>query len=1032
MKRYFLRVVMFAFLLSLFNLIAAQSFPLKIEKGELIYLPDEKGNRILDFSGCGYKNSEQPIPVVPYTVFVPHQNGDQSTRIQRAIDHVSSLPLNGDGFRGAVLLDKGIFELSKELYITNSGVVLHGLDKEQTVLLKKGVDRGAVVYVEGRRNIQYIDTLRVTSSYVAVNATAMEVSDGRKLQKESRVFIVRPSTQEWIKSLNCNMFGGGIGSLGWKPGEMDVYWDRTVTSVAGDQITFDAPLTVALDQAYGGAQLITYRWTQRINNVGVSNLTLVSDYDRQYPKDEDHCWNGISIENAENCWVQRINFYHFAGSAVILQPTTSKVTVEDCISLEPVSEVGGMRRNTFMTYGQQTLFQRCYSEYGIHDFAVGSCAPGPNAFVQCDTKESLGFSGPIGSWACGILFDVVNIDGHDLSFKNLGASKLGAGWNTANSLFWQCTASELECYSPAGDAANRAYGCWGQFSGNGDWAESNNHVRPRSLFYAQLSERLGKDVSEQARMLPKNTDASSSPTVEEAMRLAAEAQNPILTLDRWIHQHSVEVEIPAKIKSIDQISPTVVSQRHKAAQQIRIVNGRLTVDGVLLTGGTSTVPWWNGRLRTPAIEKAAIHISRFVPGREGKGLTDRIDSVISYMESNHIRILHHNYGLWYDRRRDDHERIRRRDGDVWGPFYEQPFARTNTEKMAWDGLSKYDLNRPNAWYWSRLKEFADKAQKSGILLFHHNYFQHNILEAGAHWVDSPWRPANNVNETGFLEPVPFSGDKRIFVADTFYDVTDPVRGALHRNYIRLCLNSFADNDNVIQLISEEFTGPLHFVQYWLDVVAEWEAETGKKATIALSATKDVQDAILSEPKRAAIVDIIDIRYWHYKDDNTVYAPEGGKNLAPRQHARQMKVGKTTFAQAYNAVHEYRTKYPDKAVIYHAQNYPSMAWAILMAGGSCPMLPVRDVEFLKDVSFMEVEETGTDTYKIIAKSDIGCVIYSHSENSIPLKLSKGKYVIKYINPHSGKVEVVTKSQIINNEYLLKIPNNKTGVYWFCKK
>ncbi len=122
-----------------------------------------------------------------------------------------------------------------------------------------------------------------------------------------------------------------------------------------------------------------------------------------------------------------VNFKHFAGSAVIVQRTGSQITVEDCISKEPVSEIGGMRRCTFHTLGQQTLFQRCYSEQGIHDFAAGYCAAGPNAFVQCDSYESLGFSGSIDAWACGLLFDVVNIDGHNLTFKNLGQDKNGAG-----------------------------------------------------------------------------------------------------------------------------------------------------------------------------------------------------------------------------------------------------------------------------------------------------------------------------------------------------------------------------------------------------------------------------------------------------------------------------------------------------------------------------------------------------------------------------------------------------------------------------
>ena len=51
-------------------------------------------------------------------------------------------------FRGAVLLDKGTFELNESLRISVSGVVLRGSDREQTVLLKKGVDRGALLYIE--------------------------------------------------------------------------------------------------------------------------------------------------------------------------------------------------------------------------------------------------------------------------------------------------------------------------------------------------------------------------------------------------------------------------------------------------------------------------------------------------------------------------------------------------------------------------------------------------------------------------------------------------------------------------------------------------------------------------------------------------------------------------------------------------------------------------------------------------------------------------------------------------------------------
>ena len=133
----------------------------------------------------------------------------------------------------------------------------------------------------------------------------------------------------------------------------------------------------------------------------------------------------------------------------------------------------------------------------------------------------------------------------------------------------------------------------------------------------------------------------------------------------------------------------------------------------------------------------------------------------------------------------------------WPPFYELPFARSG-QVTAWDGLSRYDLTHYNPWYWRRLNDFADICDHRGLVLFHQNYFQHNILEAGAHWADFPWRTANNINETGFPEPPFYAGDKRIFMAEQFYDVTHPVRRALHRqSQIQSLCGSSAQNIGIL-------------------------------------------------------------------------------------------------------------------------------------------------------------------------------------------------------------------------------------------
>ncbi len=1004
----------------------AQNFPVEWKNNRLEYTADSKGNRVLDFSYCGYRNSDVAIPDVKSVVYVSPIEGDNAAHIQRAIQYVSSLQPDVTGFRGAVLLQKGVYTLDAPIRIMASGVVLRGEDKEETVILKRGFDRGAVVYVEGGDDFFVTDSIAVVSDYVPVNSRELELASANQLKVGDKVQVYRPSESDWITSIGCHFFGGGRHSLRWEPGDVDLLWDRTITHIAGNRITLNAPLSMPLNKKEAASQLLCYEWKSRIADCGVENLTLVSDYDKLYPKEENHAWTGVYIDHAENCWVRNVNFKHFAGSVVAVQYQASNITVEDCIAKEPVSEVAGFRRRTFYTLGQHTLFQRCYSEHGINDFSAGQAAAGPNAFVQCESKESYGFSGSTGSWACGLLFDIVNIDGHNLVVGNMETDWNGIGWNSANSMLWQCVAAEVKCYSPNPDNRSYAYGCWGQFYGNGEWGATNDFVDPRSLFHAQLTERLGVDVAARTRVMPLPMyGGHTNPTIEEAMQYAAEAYQPRLTLDYWIDQRPFTAPVVVDgVKHISEVKYKDVAKPVVPKLYFAIENGRYVADHHLLAGTIQPMRYWRVNLGFQPLRNALPHISRFVPGVETNGATDRIDSVIVKLKQDNRLILNHTYGLWYERRRDDHERFRRRNSDVWAPFFEQPFARSG-QGVAWEGMSKYDLTRPNQWYWARIKEYADKAETQGLLFYHQNYFQHNIIEAGAHWVDSPWRSVNNINNTGFPEPINFAGDKRVFVADMFYDVTHPVRRELHRNYIRWCLDNFADNRNVIQFISAEYTGPLHFVEFWLDCIAEWEQESGKQALVALSTTKDVQDAILNDSKRNSLIDFIDIRFWHYRSDNSLYAPPGGKNMSPRQHARRVDVGLLSFESVYKAVSEYRQRYPEKAVLFNAQNYADYAWAVLMAGGSCPSLVVDDKEFLAAVPLMQPAETAVEGMYRLSGAN-GEVVYQLKAGVQTLELPAGTYALNYIHPTSGKVTQLVKKVKVSGQYTLEAED--AGAYW----
>jgi hypothetical protein len=1012
--------------------------PLQVlENGEIIYRQDSLGNRIPDFSFAGYKAGEAEIPFVPVKVRVPVRKGDATAAIQAAIDYVGSLPADANGLKGAVLLERGTYLVYGSLELNSSGVVLRGCGPGEngTVLVGAGKDRQTLIRIIGADDFREEQPVDISDDYVPVNAVSFSVTDGSAFKTGDQVIVYRPSTAEWIRFVGMDGFGGETGWLGWRPGDQDIRWMRTVVSAEGNKITLDAPLTTALDKKQDGGKLIRYEWPGRIVQVGIENMLLRSEYDPLNQKDEDHRWMAVTLEKVQDAWVRQLSFEHFAGSAVAVYETTRRVTIEDCKSMKPISEIGGQRRYTFFVTGQQTLIQRCYAEYGYHDFAVGACAAGPNAFVQCESRLPFNYSGTIDNWASGVLYDVVNVDGHALGFPNRGPEGRGAGWTGANSMLWQCTAARMDNPAPPG-AMNWAYGAWSLFNGDGYWEDPNNHVKPRSLYDAQLAGRLKNGMEKRAYLMLVETNATSSPTVEQAAELTRLSKQPVMTLSDWIDRASQRTPISTDAGAAPAIDQIGIPGPEKIAKvpAMELKNGWLVRGDHVLTGIRWSVPWWNGNVRPRGLSGARPAITRYVPGRTGNGYTDDLGELTDRMLTENVAGMEQNYALWYDRRRDDHERIRRMDGDVWLPFYEVPFARSG-QGSAWDGLSKYDLTKYNPWYWMRLKQFADLADQKGLILIHQDYFQHNILEAGAHWADSPWRPVNNINNTGFPEPPPYAGDKRIFMDEQFYDITHPVRRELHRSYIRQCLENFRGNSGVIQLTSEEYTGPLHFVQFWIDVIGEWEKETGENVMTGLSATKDVQDAVLADPVRSKMVDVIDIRYWAYRDDGSLYAPEGGQHLAPRQHARLVQPGKRSFEQVYRAVREYKLKFPGKAVIYSEGQYRDFAWAVFMAGGSLAPIPqIEHAGFLKKASLMQYAENPEKGVSVLKNDSGEAIIYLDGESSTGLDflLEKGNFELCRIDPGTGKR--IGKARKLNGGKTihLNISERQAEILFICRE
>ncbi|MGI5818923.1 MAG: hypothetical protein ACOX9R_12595 [Armatimonadota bacterium] len=490
--------------------VAQDDRPVPVRPGAdntLIYEPDEHGDTIPDFSTCGYRGGGVALPEVPTRLTLEPAEGDDTERIQAALDEIGAMPLDPDGFRGAVLLRAGEYQIEGALSIGASGVVLRGegSDNDGTILRATGTDRRTLIKLLGDGSRQEIEGSRVgvLDEYVPVGARSLRVEDAGGISVGDPIAVVRVATDGWISAIGMDRIperadGGTVTQ--WTPGAYTMHFERIVTAIDGDRITLDTPMVVSLDQNYGGGYVYRYEWPERISNVGIEHLRGISDFNPEvtatrggedYYADEEHAWSFIWVEKAEDAWVRDVTSVYFGYSCVWTRAGSSRVTVQDSACLDPVSQITGSRRYSFAANGQQALFLRCYARQGRHDFVMHARVPGPNAFVDCRADNAYSDSGPHHRWATGTLYDNVVVNGNALNVRNRGNSGTGHGWAGAQQVFWNCTADRIICQQPP-TAQNWAIGCIaGDRSGDGYWASFGEPVSPRSLYFAQLRERLG-------------------------------------------------------------------------------------------------------------------------------------------------------------------------------------------------------------------------------------------------------------------------------------------------------------------------------------------------------------------------------------------------------------------------------------------------------------------------------------------------------------------------------------------------------------
>jgi hypothetical protein len=785
--------------------------------------------------------------------------------------------VSSTGRDGAVLLGPGRFLVDGQIHLRGAGVVLRGAPNGATTIVARGVGRRALIDVSDGHEDEPITSPVVkhtVSSPMGVGYLRMGLADTAGLTPGADILIRRPSTAEWIAKLGMNTATGNFVA------------DRLHWKPGTRDLVWRRTVT-SVDTKLSDIELdapITYSLGP---GYGGGEVSLVMGPGAMRLGVED-----LVLESAFDKSRPKDEEHSWIAIAIdgVQDAWVRNVTTRHFVS--SAVRVGHRARRVTIDRVRCLAPVSEIGGYRRQSFVI----EGQQVLVaDCQAEEGLN------DFSTGMLAGGPNVFLRCTAKKALGDS---GGWESFSPgvLFDNVTIEGAGL--TLGKDAGRVQGA--------GWTSGN------STFWNVVADRVVLET-------PPGSDKSvfrRQGSLYERQRSQRRKAEPAYSKAEAGVQYDILMR-NAEVESL-------------RSKPVKVTHGRFTLGRQTVWGGALNHGWWRGQTYPDAALDHGRSFSRFVPGRTGRGLTEDLDVLADDMVEARTPFFQSGPGLWYDRRRDDHALTERPDGNVWAPFYEMPWARSGTGK-AYDGLSKYDLTKYNPWYFQRLREFTAACDTRGLIHFHNLYNTHNVLETAAHWTDYPWRPFNNINDTGLPEPMPLEAGNTVHIANQFYSMDYPPLAQLHRSYINKVLDEVGGAPNIILGVAFQFAGPLGFQQAFLDLVAEWEKKNGKTVRIALTTSKDITDAILEDPVRGRQVEVIDQRYWQYRPDGTLWAPKGGRNLAFREMITQ-DFGRsgdsppnTTPEQAYRQVREYTARYPDKAVC--AWHNGVTAMPALMAGAA---------------------------------------------------------------------------------------------------
>lgn len=477
--------------------------------GKLIYKTTPAGDKIMDFSHAGYLGGGVKLPVVPVKKTVkPTGNADDTELIQKAIDEVAAMPLL-KGFRGAVLLEPGIFSCSGAISIAADGVVLRGSGsgKEGTTILMKGGKHTAIVVGKPRNRATSENTsaaiqTTIADQYVPSGAITFTVVDAKGFAVGDLIEIQKPVTKSWVHFMEMdNLVRDGKPQTWIKEGST-IDTRRAIAAIRGNKITLDVPVTDSFDAKYAettGTVVAKVQPADLVTQSGVEHLHIQAPpMEMSY---EQAPYSALRM-NGRDCWAKNLLIEETMNSVGV---NGSRITLEEVKITRTVPNVGASKPAEFAPNAGQILLNRCSSNGdNIWHVATGAGQAGPIVLLHC-TFGGAGHLEGHQRWTTGILFDNCQAPGGGIDLKNRGSMGSGHGWGSAWSVVWNCEAKSYVVQQPPG-ACNWLIGSTGTNLPTPRPFDkepalplgiSDSHgikVAPESLYLKQLEERLGKEA----------------------------------------------------------------------------------------------------------------------------------------------------------------------------------------------------------------------------------------------------------------------------------------------------------------------------------------------------------------------------------------------------------------------------------------------------------------------------------------------------------------------------------------------------------